>query len=143
MRAMQRSKTARRRAMKTHVETTESNRNDGSGDHFLRSGNRDSHGVDPTTELMTSSTACLGARKVPADNPMVHGVGEPCKVHQDRIYIQVKVKTATMATKSHLFAQWKMPSKGTDVLPGSKGTESETDVELPGVFGDEQTPQNS
>ena len=28
-------------------------------------------------------------------------------------------------------------------LPGSKGTESETDVELPGVYGDEQTPQNS
>jgi hypothetical protein len=110
--------------MKIHVETTESNRNDGSGDHFLRSGNQDSHGVDSTTELMTSSTACLQARKVPADNPMAHGVGEPCKVHQDAIYIQVKVKTAT----------WQ---------PGRKGTESETDVELPGVFGDEQTPQNS
>jgi hypothetical protein len=40
------------------------------------------------------STACLGARKVPADNPIVHGAGEPCKVHQDWIYIQVKVKPA-------------------------------------------------
>jgi hypothetical protein len=89
-----RSKTARHRAMKTHVETTESNRNDGSGDHFLRSGNWDSHGVDPTMELMTLSTACLGARKVPADNPMAHGAGEPCKAHQDWIYIQVKVKPA-------------------------------------------------
>jgi hypothetical protein len=88
--------------MKTHVETTESNRNDGSGDHFLRSGNQDSHGVDSTTELMTSSTACLRARKVPADNPMVHGVGEPCKVHQDAIYIQVKVKTATWQP-SHIY----------------------------------------
>jgi hypothetical protein len=48
-----------------------------------------------------------------------------------------------MAMKSHVFAQQKMPSIGADVLPGSKGTESETDVELPGVFGDEQTPQNS
>jgi hypothetical protein len=94
--------TAPRRAMKTHVETTESNRNDGSRDHFLRSGNRDSHGVDPTTELMTSSTACLGARKVLADNPMVHGVGEPCKVHQDRIYIQVEVETATWQP-SHIY----------------------------------------
>ena len=46
------------------------------------------------TELMTLSTACLGARKVPVDNPIVHGVGEPCKVHQDWIYIQVKVKPA-------------------------------------------------
>jgi hypothetical protein len=86
------SETASRRAMKTHVETAESNRNDSSGDHFLRSGNRDSHGVDPTTELMTSSTACLGAREVPADNPMAHGAGEPCKAHQDWIYIQVEVK---------------------------------------------------
>jgi hypothetical protein len=73
--------------MKTHIETTESNSNNGGGDHFLRSGNQDSHGVDPTTELMTSSTACLGARKVPEDNPMAHRVGEPCKVHQDWIYI--------------------------------------------------------
>jgi hypothetical protein len=65
--------------MKTHIETTESNSNKGSGDHFLRSGNQDSQGVDPMTELMTSSTACLGARKVPADNPMAHGVGEPAR----------------------------------------------------------------
>jgi hypothetical protein len=36
-----------------------------------------------------------------------------------------------------------MKSIGADVLPGSKGTKSETDVKLPGVFGDEQTPQNS
>jgi hypothetical protein len=89
-----RSETDRHRAMKTHIETTESNSNNGSGDHFLRSGNRDSHGVDPTTELMTSSTACLGARKVPADSPMAHGAGEPYKAHQDWIYIQVKVKPA-------------------------------------------------
>jgi hypothetical protein len=81
--------------MKTHVETTESNRNDSSGDHFLRSGNQDSHGVDPTMELMTSSTACLRARKVPADNPIAHGAGEPCKVNQDLIYIQVEVKPAS------------------------------------------------
>jgi hypothetical protein len=47
--------------------------------------------------------------------------------------------TGNVVMKLHVFAQWKMPSKGTDVLPGSKGTESETDVELPGVFGDEQT----
>jgi hypothetical protein len=59
---------------------------------ILRNGNRDSRGVDTMTELMYLSTACLGARKVPADNPIVHGVGEPCKVHQDWIYIQVKVK---------------------------------------------------
>jgi hypothetical protein len=88
--------------MKTHVETTESNRNDSSGDHFLRSGNQDSHGVDPTMELMTLSTACLGARKVPADNPMAHGVEEPCKAHQDTKYIQVKVKTATWQP-SHIY----------------------------------------
>jgi hypothetical protein len=50
--------------------------------------------TQPTTEPMTSSTACLGARKVPADNPMAHGAGEPCKVHQDWIYIQVEVKPA-------------------------------------------------
>jgi hypothetical protein len=75
--------------------------NDG-GDHFLISGNWDSHGVDLTTEPMTSSTACLRARKVPADSPMEHGVGEPCKAHQDRIYIQVKVKTATWQP-SHIY----------------------------------------
>jgi phage baseplate assembly protein gpV len=51
--------------------------------------------------------------------------------------------TGNVAMKLHVFAQWKTPSIGTDVLPGSKGTKSETDVELPGVFGDEQTPQNS
>jgi hypothetical protein len=51
--------------------------------------------------------------------------------------------TGNVAMKLHVFAQQKMPSIGADVLPGSKGTESETDVELPGVFGDEQTPQNS
>jgi hypothetical protein len=47
------------------------------------------------------------------------------------------------ADKSHVFVQWKMPTIGADVLPGSKGTKSETDVKLPGVSGDEQTPQNS
>jgi hypothetical protein len=77
-------------------------RNDSSGDHFLRSGNQDSHGVDPTMELMTLSTVCLGARKVPADNPMAHGAEEPCKAHQDTIYIQVKVKTATWQP-SHIY----------------------------------------
>jgi hypothetical protein len=51
--------------------------------------------------------------------------------------------TGNVAMKSHVFAQWKTPSIGADVLPGSKGTESETHVELPGVFGDDQTPQNS
>ena len=53
--------------------------------------------------------------------------------------------TGNVAMKSHVFVQQKTPSiaLGADVLPGSKGTESETDVELPGVFGDEQTPQNS
>jgi hypothetical protein len=45
-----RSETACHRAMKTHIETTESNSNKGSGDHFLRSGNQDSQGVDPMTE---------------------------------------------------------------------------------------------
>jgi phage baseplate assembly protein gpV len=51
--------------------------------------------------------------------------------------------TGSVAMKLHAFVQWKIPSIGADVLPGSKGTESETDVELPGVSGDEQTPQNS
>jgi hypothetical protein len=51
--------------------------------------------------------------------------------------------TGNVAMKLHVFAQQKMPSIGADVLPGSKGTKSETDVELPGVFGDGQTPQNS
>jgi hypothetical protein len=51
--------------------------------------------------------------------------------------------TGNVAMKSHVFAQRKVPSIGADVLPGSKVTESETDVKLPGVFGDEQTPQNS
>jgi hypothetical protein len=60
----------------------------------LRNGNWDSRGVDPMMELMTLSTGCLRARKVPADNSIVHRVGEPCKVHQDWIYIQVKVKPA-------------------------------------------------
>lgn len=51
--------------------------------------------------------------------------------------------TGNVASKSHVFAQWKTPSDSTDALPGSKGTESKTDVELPGVHGDdEQTPQN-
>jgi hypothetical protein len=29
--------------------------------------------------------------------------------------------TGNVAMKSHVFAQWKTPSIGTDVLPGSKG----------------------
>jgi hypothetical protein len=41
--------------------------------------------------------------------------------------------TGNVAMKSHVFAQRKIPSIGPDVLPGRKGTESETDVELPGV----------
>jgi hypothetical protein len=45
--------------------------------------------------------------------------------------------TGNVAMKSHVFAQWKIPSIGADVLPGSKVTESETHVELPGVSGDE------
>jgi hypothetical protein len=45
--------------------------------------------------------------------------------------------TGNVAMKSHVFAQWKIPSIGADVLPGSKVTESETDVELTGVSGDE------
>jgi hypothetical protein len=51
--------------------------------------------------------------------------------------------TGNVVMKSHVFAQWKMPRIGADALPGSKGTKSETDVKLPGVIGDEQTPQNS
>jgi hypothetical protein len=51
--------------------------------------------------------------------------------------------TGNVAMKSHVFVQQKISSIDADVLPGSKGTESETDVELPGVSGDEQTPQNS
>jgi hypothetical protein len=51
--------------------------------------------------------------------------------------------TGNVVMKSHVFAQLKMPRIGADVLPGSKGTESETDVKLPGVIGDAQTPQNS
>jgi hypothetical protein len=45
--------------------------------------------------------------------------------------------TGNVAMKLHVFAQWKIPSIGADVLPGSKVTKSETDVELPGVSGDE------
>jgi hypothetical protein len=52
-------------------------------------------------------------------------------------------KAAGNVAMKYVFAQQKTTSIGTDVLPGSKGTESETDVKLPGVFGDEQTPQNS
>jgi hypothetical protein len=51
--------------------------------------------------------------------------------------------TGNVVMRLHVFKQWLIPSIGADVLPGSKLTESETDVELPGVFGDEQTPQNS
>jgi hypothetical protein len=45
--------------------------------------------------------------------------------------------TGNVAMKSHVFAQRKIPSIGADVLPGSKVIESETDVKLPGVSGDE------
>jgi hypothetical protein len=51
--------------------------------------------------------------------------------------------TGNVAMKSHIFAQWKIPSIGADLLPGSKVIESETDVKLKGVSGDEETPQNS